>query len=1015
MTPPGTRPGTAAARTPVRLTPQRGRRGVVRLAHAAWAFLRAAVAAGLLAGAVAGAPYALHRLSPDPWPEHRRSWDEVRDALLAPTTDQVILDVLVAVGWVAWVGFVLSLLAELGWYLRHFPTLVRDASAHRAHQHEAGVLRAPAAWLAGLLIIALVAMMRATHTTVVADGPRMPVRPAAVTAAFAPVEPPPVPMSPPAPLADVRTDGTTRTFAGPASVGYTTYTVQPGDTLWDIAAEQLGDPIRWPQIYTLSRNLAQPDGGRLTDPDVIRPGWILRLPADARPAAPPAVPVLPEPVLPIPPPPAEEPAPAVPPSVPPPGLPPQSEPPPTLGPSATPAPSTAPEEHADAAKEPSEHAFHLSGDAFVGLGLAAAITVAALTVWLRRRREYEPGSGDRGDLSLAPIVRAMRSAHDQVLALDDEGGAEPPAGLVSADPYAAARNRARRTASAAAIDGPSLGIRDGRALAVSIVHRRGLGLTGPGAAAAVRALLIALLADRHRPDGARIRVVIPEADARRLFDGDVPRPHPTHLIVVPELASALIMMESEIDARTGPFASIETGTDLYLVATPLSHLEERLTNVLAAGSRCGLAGVLMGQWGGPVAWVQADGTVATASESVAELSGTRLFSLPADGSRTLLDLLYQAEPTAPPHPRPAQRRQTPPPAGSVRTLNPAPEIGTDTGPDAETEFPGPPQSDESEPDDDEALQAPLLPPPWSDAMDSGWAATDSDVPEEPPAVAPPLSARAGMGTAAEEERDDGAVFDLKVLGPVHLTFTRYGDAVDLTGFLAPKQRELLAYLALHPDGVRRQTLSAALWPTAPTARPSNVFHATLSQMRQAIRGATGNEAHDVTSHRDGRYAVDGELAAVDLWDIWDDLTTLRGAADDEERGAVVERLANRYRGNLAEDMTAEWLDAPREELRRDVLDALSAHARAIIESAPVQALALLERARPLDPYNESLYRSIAHVQARLGLMDHITRTLALLTTALAEIDEQPSEETIALCDELRRRPPQDPGGRLAIG
>ncbi|WP_436788885.1 LysM peptidoglycan-binding domain-containing protein [Yinghuangia sp. YIM S10712] len=1021
MTSPGTRPGTAAARTPVRLPSRRGRRVLVRLARATAAFVRAVVAAGLLGGAVAGVPYVLHRLSPDPWPEHRRSWDEIRDALLAPTTDQVILDVLVAVGWVAWVGFTLSLLAELGWYLRHFRVLVTDASAHRAHQYEAGVLRAPAAWLAGLLIIALVAMMRATHTTVaVADRPHVPVRPTAVAAALEPVEAPPVPVSSPVPLAGVwATQEAPHAFRARGSDAYTTYTVRPGDTLWDIAAEQLGDPIRWPQIYTLSRNLAQPDGGRLTDPDFIRPGWILRLPADAPPTTPPPVSALPEPALPDFSPPVEEPVPA-PPSLPVPGPTPQPERPPTPAPSAPIAPPTPSEERP--VKEPGAHAFSLSEGAFVGLGLAAAITVAALTVWLRRRRQYEPGSGERDDLALAPIVRAMRSAHDQVLPLDDEEDAEPPSGFASADPYAAARNRARNTASAAGVDGPSLGVRDGRALAVSIVHSRGLGLAGPGAAAAVRALLVALLADRHRPDGARIRVVIPEADARRLFDGDVPRPHPTQLVVVAELASALVMMESEIDARTGAFTSCETGTDLYLVATPLSHLEERLTNLLAAGSRCGVAGVLMGQWGGPVAWVKADGTVATASESVADdLSGTRLFSLPADSSRTLLDLLYQAEPTAPPQPRPARRRHPPLPAGSVRPLNPAPEADTDTGPDVETESPSAPRSDESEQDDGEVPQALMPPPPpWSDAVDSGWAATDPDIPGEPPAVTPAMSARAvRIGTAVEEEREPsgryGAVFDLKVLGPLHLTYTRDGDAVDLTGFLAPKQREILAYLALHPDGVRRQTLSAALWPTAPTARPSNVFHATLSQLRQAIRGATGNEVHDVTSHRDGRYAVDGELVAVDLWDIWDDLTTWRGAADDEERGAVVERLANRYRGNLVEDMTAEWLDAPREELRRDVLDALSAHARGIIDSAPVQALALLERARPLDPYNESLYRSIAQVQARLGLMDHITRTLALLTTALAEIDEQPSQETIALCDDLRRRHPQNPGGHLAMG
>ncbi len=56
------------------------------------------------------------------------------------------------------------------------------------------------------------------------------------------------------------------------------YTVVPGDTLWDIAAEQLGDPLRYPEIVELNRGRAQPEGGTLRDPDVIRPGWTLRLP-----------------------------------------------------------------------------------------------------------------------------------------------------------------------------------------------------------------------------------------------------------------------------------------------------------------------------------------------------------------------------------------------------------------------------------------------------------------------------------------------------------------------------------------------------------------------------------------------------------------------------------------------------------------------------------------------------------------------------------------------------------------
>ncbi len=57
-----------------------------------------------------------------------------------------------------------------------------------------------------------------------------------------------------------------------------TIVVKPGDTLWDIAADHLGDGHRYPKIADLNHGVSQPDGARLTDPDLIRPGWVLRLP-----------------------------------------------------------------------------------------------------------------------------------------------------------------------------------------------------------------------------------------------------------------------------------------------------------------------------------------------------------------------------------------------------------------------------------------------------------------------------------------------------------------------------------------------------------------------------------------------------------------------------------------------------------------------------------------------------------------------------------------------------------------
>ena len=74
----------------------------------------------------------------------------------------------------------------------------------------------------------------------------------------------------------------------------TTYTVERGDTLWDIADEQLGDPTAWSEVW--ERNAGHDMGGGRTfdDPNVILSGWELELadieppvaaPVDVEPAA----------------------------------------------------------------------------------------------------------------------------------------------------------------------------------------------------------------------------------------------------------------------------------------------------------------------------------------------------------------------------------------------------------------------------------------------------------------------------------------------------------------------------------------------------------------------------------------------------------------------------------------------------------------------------------------------------------------------------------------------------------
>lgn len=57
------------------------------------------------------------------------------------------------------------------------------------------------------------------------------------------------------------------------------HVVVAGESLWEIAAQHLGDGARYPEIYALNTDVPQADGSRLTDADVIHSGWRLHLPA----------------------------------------------------------------------------------------------------------------------------------------------------------------------------------------------------------------------------------------------------------------------------------------------------------------------------------------------------------------------------------------------------------------------------------------------------------------------------------------------------------------------------------------------------------------------------------------------------------------------------------------------------------------------------------------------------------------------------------------------------------------
>ncbi|WP_410655192.1 BTAD domain-containing putative transcriptional regulator [Amycolatopsis sp. lyj-112] len=775
-----------------------------------------------------------------------------------------------------------------------------------------------------------------------------------------------------------------------------TVIIKLADTLSGIAEHELGDPGAWHAIFDLNAGRTQPDGRALRHPDQLLPGWQLVLPAQVAP-------------------PSAEP----------------TERPATSPNSPTAAP--APEGPTNSVEQPSPPYSHrgeqpdmpeaqpgtgiaLPTGAFVGLGLAALITLAMITVRLRRRRWYQPGSHDDADPAGLPVVRALRIAHDITTytptAAPALSGHVRPADMRT-------RERAQATVRAVlpAPQDSSLGVRDGHAIALDLASTRGLGLTGPGAHSAARALIVTLLA-QAASDGLDAMIVMPADDARSLFGHDLADHVPDRLRIVDDLPAALGTLEAELVARTdtGDIAKDDPSANTahprgdagpaVVVATPTAGTNRRAQAILDNGSHLGLAGVFLGPWHpGDTARVRDDGTVEATSPTLNEdLADARLFTLPDTDARDLLALLHAADSGSSGDPirdriaagsavEPGTQRQSR--AESTETnakrlvseyefATAAPDAAAATPPAAAVvrDNPGEHPTGRSEPAESE--REPTSPEAGSRPHHSAARLDDNRtpalrLPTDPSPVRP---------------------LHLQVLGRLHLSRAN-PEPRDLVDLLAPRQREILVYLALHRDGCRRETLSAALWPDAPGGRPYNSFHATLSQLRRSLRRASDDETLDIIVNQDSHYRLNQPIVTADLWQLQDAITASHQTAATDAVAAA-NRVTELYRGDLAEGISADWIDGPREALRRDALDALSILIRKIRTDSPEQALALLEQARHLDPYNEAIYRDLMRLQARLGQHDSVPRTLNLLTTSLADLDQRPDRSTLSLADALQQ-------------
>ena len=231
-----------------------------------------AAAALLLTGLIVGIPAVLLAVAPRGLTV--TSWDRIHTLLTGRDDGTLFLAALLAVAWIAWAVFTLSVVLEAVALIRRVPTPRIPLLA--------GPQQAAASLIAA---IALLAPQTITHPT----GPATSITAttttrltgdiasAAATRSATPTPAAPRPRlaaSAAAPVLDART-------APQHLHGYPTVTVHRGDTLWGIAEDRLGSGARYREIARLNYGRPPPDGRTLTESNALRTGWILLLPGDA--------------------------------------------------------------------------------------------------------------------------------------------------------------------------------------------------------------------------------------------------------------------------------------------------------------------------------------------------------------------------------------------------------------------------------------------------------------------------------------------------------------------------------------------------------------------------------------------------------------------------------------------------------------------------------------------------------------------------------------------------------------
>lgn len=772
------------------------------------------------------------------------------------------------------------------------------------------------------------------------------------------------------------------------------YVVKVGDTLWDIAEDELGSGYRWRDVYELNRGRKFAGGQVLHNPRLIRPGWELDLPAHNG-ENPPVTTNLPQP---------------------------ENEPPPQAAPSVVPEhqPSTREAEHGRTPTRTQRPLIELPSGAVVATsfasGLLAAHALAGIRLRRSRRALAEPDEGDPQSLVLdlrrratAPaaghleaaameIAGAWQRVHsslprfiaaieerDRAIFLIAKPNSEHAATLPPSSMRIVFRDEGDSVRAEVRRPFPPKMVRAETPLETGLLAP--IGTQGRDSAVHIGLLGLGQISVEGERSGEFVGQTLLSCAADTSADdleiyllGDLADVGPsTNLNHVRASAGwdatpkVLNRIQAELLARARAFMNEGVDDFWSFLAT---RVDERIRGIVVVASRppAALTGVVeaiasqMNALGGAfiaVGWTPIANSLALRVDSKVVLDPPVL-KLPASLRPLLLT--------------PAEMEE------AVRIVNEARPPSWDADLRAEESLE---TADSSSASEMELAEA-------SEDLDRELTSTDN--PDDAPGVAEPtLKVEDEPPLLLDDIPETPTEGQLEVRAFGNFSIVKDGRLIEKGMRTASK--ELLAYLVAQPQGAIRDRMIEDLRPEV----DSEAAGLQLNKALYFLKRRTGSGRTDHISHVGDLYRLDFKYWWTDVA-AFESILTAAGSLAAEDAIAQLSAALDLYRGPLFDDCYYSWAETPRNRYRSLFVKSSARLANLMMEYGESDdAISALDRAIDVDPVNEDLYRRAMAIEGRIGRSKAVVKRFNKLEAILQdELDVDPDEETSALLRQIMR-------------